>query len=438
MKRLQFHTDAWLDADHDDPDEARTFARLRITVDDVNLTRNLNRKSGATSSSINVPLLPLAQYISTNWWRLLNEPFRSGAGDAFRAKHRLDVPMHGFVFPTLGLCSGGDQTILAAWSQAYQPYSPIDFLAQASVAPEILFREEVEDALIDIVQTAIARLNGRSAASSDLAASWDRVRRSIEDEAEYGYCRLAGKLGLDPYDPSIQDLTALTTRVSDTLLQDVSDAVFLEELLPATTWVADNERTWKAAPEIDVAAFGRFPKPELKSAPWEIGCRAASQFRRNTGAERIPPRKHLEQIFGEILVAKSSTFQHAPHGIGALITRKDKTANIATVARTAREQRFKVCTAAYIAWAGLPGEDRAATPAFTGLQQAGRAFAAELLAPRDYLREVSPKHGLVSDDIEDIAGDLICPYETVLWQAYHASIPLRGIDLPAPQFPSIV
>ncbi len=230
---------------------------------------------------------------------------------------------------------------------------------------------------------------------------------------------------------------ATASHRTKSVFEDISDAGLVEELFETTKWVSDSRAKWKAAPTIDVSAFGQLPADQLTLLPWEMGERAAQSLRDNVGFGRDRPKRDLEQLFGGVLLAGSASFRQSPPAIKALITREDKLAKVATVARSAREQRFKACTAAYIAWAAIPGEDRAATPAFTRRQQAARAFAAELLAPR-YLQGQAPRHGFTPDQIEDIAGELICPYEAVVWQAYHAEIPLRGVELPAPQHPEIV
>ena len=438
MKQLHIHRDGWLDAGLDDPDETRTFARVRVSVGDTNLTRNLSARGGGTSDAINIPLLPLAQAVARDWWPLLYEPFRSGAGEAFRARHRLDVPMHGYVFPKVALCSGGSDTLLTAWIQSPEEYARVEFLAPASAGPEVLARNQVEDTLVDLLESVLDRLNPIGAAYEELVTAWDRVRTSIGDAEELAYCKVAGKLGVDPYDQESPDLTAFSSQVSDSVFEDISDVAFLEELLPTTQWLASVKDVWQHAPQVDVSALGVFPVDRLQTVAWEVGRRAAAIFRQNTGADLDNPRKHLERVFGAILLRSSASFSAAPASVAALVSRKETVATIATVARSAREQQFKVCTAAYIGWAGVPGEDRVATPAFTRHQQAGRAFAAELLAPRAYLQNRAPRHGFTSDQIEDIAGELICPYETVLWQAHHAGIPLRGVDLPPPQYPEIV
>lgn len=438
MKQLHIHRDGWLESDLSDPDETRTFARVRVSVGGTNLTRNFSTRGGGTSDAVNVPLLPLARAVARGWWPLLYEPFRSGVGDAFRARHRLDVPMHGYVFPKIALCSGGGDTLLTAWAQFLEDHTRIEFLAPASSGPEVLVRDQVEDMLIDMLEAVLDRLDSNGTAYEELVAAWDRVRTSIGKADELAYCKVAGKLGVDPYDPEGPDLTTFMSQVSDSVFEDISDVAFIEELLPTTEWLASVKDVWQNAPQVDLAVFGDFPVDQLNAVAWEVGRHAADVFRQNTGADRSNPRRNLEQVFGGILLRKSASFSEAPASVAALISRKNSVANIATVARSAREQRFKVCTAAYIGWAGMPGEDRVATSAFTRNQQASRAFAAELLAPRIYLENRAPKHGFTSDQIEDIAGELICPYETVVWQAHHAGIPLRGVELPPPQYPAIV
>jgi hypothetical protein len=439
MKSFDIHRDGWLESILEDDDgEGWTLARIRISVGDVVVTRNLSARGGGDSDSINIPLLPLAQFLAEYWWPLLYEPFRSGAGPAFKARHRLDVPMHGYVFPQLAICSGGDETLLTAWAQASQEYARIQFLSSASTNPEILARDQTEDVLMDLVETVIDRLDSKKFAKNAIISAWDRIRDSLSDLDEFAYCKAAGRLGFDPYDPSSPDLIEFTRLISQSVFEDIADAAFIEELLETTKWVHDVAGTCRDAPRIDVATLGELPHDQLDLPPWEVGARAAEAVRNNAGFTRDRPRTDLEQLFGEVLLAKNASFRRGPPSISALVVRDDRTANLATIARSAREQRFKVCAAAYIAWTSMPGQDRATTPAFTRRQQIARSFAAELLAPRYYLEGRAPKHGFTSDQIESIAGELICPYETVMWQAYHAGIPLRGIEIPAPQHPEIV
>jgi hypothetical protein len=438
MKHLTFRRNGWPENTLEDPGESETLVELSIVLGESILTRNYNRRSGGSSDEINVPLLPLAKGLADNWWSILYEPYRSGVGDAFKARHRLDVPMHGIVFPAFALCSGGRETLLAAWAQESDPHSPIEFLTPTSAAPDVLDRAQVEIALMDLIETTVERLSTDSIAREQLVSSWDRVRDSFSNPDEVAYCRVAGSLGLDPYDPAVPDLNQFTADISPELFGDISDAAFIEELLEATDWVRDAQTQLEDAASVDLTTVGHGPADEINQPPWIVGALAAEDFRNKVGFDIGRPREELERVLGDILLARSAFRDDGPPSINVLVKRNDNIAYIGTVSRSAREQRFKACTGTYIAWTEVDGNERAATPAFTRRQQAARAFAAEILAPRAYLREIAPTHGFTSDQVEDIAGYLACPHVTVVWQALHAGIPLRGIPLPVQHQPAIV
>jgi len=437
MNQLSIHRSAWIEGHSDADDEFHALAQLKISVDAQILTRHLRAFGGGDSDSINVSLLPLAKSFADNWWPLLYEPFRSGAGDAFWARHRLDVPMHGYVFPKVTVCSGGDETLLLTWSQSLLEHSRIEFLTPAPDSPRVLRRDQSEEVLMDLIQEVLRRLERGRPAYDMLSSAWHRLQVSIEDAEELAYCRAAGRLGIDPYDPSSPDLTEFSSLVSESVFEDLTAAAFVEELSATTDWLRQSTNRWHVAPEIPVGDFGDLPFDNLELTAWELGSGAAQVLRASTRRSGDDPRADLEWLFGDVLRAERATFAEAPSSISALISRNDHSARVATVARSAREQRFKTCAAAYIAWASSPGEDRLSTSAFTRQQQASRAFAAELLAPKAYIRRKAPRRGLTSDDIEMLAGQLICPFEAVFWQAYNAKIPLRGIDLPVPK-PSLL
>jgi hypothetical protein len=76
------------------------------------------------------------------------------------------------------------------------------------------------------------------------------------------------------------------------------------------------------------------------------------------------------------------------------------------------------------------GDQRAGTAALTRRQQASRAFAAEMVAPQEVLRDLADKKGFSGDQIEEQAGKLIAPFDAVLWQALRAGVELYDVELP--------
>jgi hypothetical protein len=362
---------------------------------------------------------------------LLYEPSRGTSDVAFVKRHQLDGAMDGFVFPELSIFSAGSEALYVSRSRSQPPFSDVDFLVRPAEAPSAVDRSLTEDALVEIVQTTLRRLPAHGPAYHDLSRAWERVCQSIEHQDELGYCRAAGRLGIDPYDPDGPDLTRFGEQLEAGLFEDVTDAAIIEELDETTAWARDMEGRLREMPQIDLGVFGACPPDDLSRSAGLVGADAAGLVRTRNGWDIREPRRSLELALGDILPADRAMAQSGPWSLRALVLRTGDTARVGTVAGTAREQRFRACTAAYIAWTSQADESRAATPAITRRQQAGRAFAAELLAPREYLRGLALERpaGLTSDDIERIAGDLICPSEAVTWQAWRARIPLRGSTL---------
>lgn len=429
MTELSFIRDGWIDGALDDADERATFTRLKIMADKTVLTRVFSKRGGGQSEALNVPLLPLANYIARGWWPLLYEPARSGQDKTFAGRHRLDLPMHGYVFPTLALCSAGDEALLFDWAVLDNEQSPLKFLSTPPPEPLQISRNELEPALMDLVESALSRLNSQSRAHQELTDNWKRVRESLESPQQLAYCMAAGRLGIDPYDPTAPDIGELAEDLPEGLFNDISDAVYVTQLAKTTKWASEIKDKLDSLPTVDVSAFGKRPFDNLKVSPGELGYHAAVDLRARLGLGD-GNTKAVRELFGAATSSEATLDQDGPRPMTGLIHRTNGVAHIGTVARSARQRHFRACAAAYIAWCSEPGEMRAGTVALTRRQQASRAFAAEIVAPRQYLAERAGQKGFTEEDIEDAAGKLIAPYDTVLWQAWRGGVSLWGIELP--------
>jgi hypothetical protein len=174
----------------------------------------------------------------------------------------------------------------------------------------------------------------------------------------------------------------------------------------------------------------------MRVPPWVIGTSIAKQLRSRLGLSKQPKTAVLE-LLGNAVNRTNNLSDRGPASLTALIARQNGSAHIGAIAVSSRQQRFRACAGTYLAWIADAGEERASTIALTRHQQASRAFAAEMLAPQEVLRERARPHGFTADDIEAEASSLICPYETVLWQAVRAGIELRGDELPVGTRPSL-
>jgi len=429
MTELKFDTDGWLDGDIGDADERATFTRLKITAGNAVITRAFSKRGGGETEALNVPLFPLADYLAKMWWPLLYEPFRSHANAGFLGRHRLDLPMHGYVFPALGMCSAGDNAVLVQWAQLENEHSPLRFLTLPPKEPLQVSRENVEPELMNLVESALARLSSRSAAHKELEASWSRVRETLENHDQGSYCMAAGRLGIDPYDPNAPDLGQFLGSLSENLFNDISEATDLSRLGRTAESTAQASQKIDSLPTIEVAAFGEPPRDDLRITAGEFGYKAAVMLRNRLDFDDRPTRLTTE-VLGASTAKGAVLKEDGRSPLAGLAHRTNGVAHIGTFAQTARQRHFRAAATAYIAWCSQPGEIRAGTLALTRRQTASRAFAAEIVAPQSYLFERGEKTGFTDDDIEEEARILTVPHDTVRWQAWRAGVQLFGVDAP--------
>jgi hypothetical protein len=426
---MAFETE-WIRGSLDDPLEAATFAMLRIDLDGQIVTRLYDRVAGGERDSINVALYPFALSMAKNWWRLLYEPRKSDQKDALAdVSHSLDAFMTGFTFPAINLWSDGDDAVSFEIPDFKQKFSSIEFLP-VEHRDVVLSRAEVESNLFELVQKVVDRLSG-SANGAELREVWERLCASLRDAEERRYCIAAGQLGLDPYDPDQIDVASLSIELSDRLFSDICEAATPREVRDATAWAREGVRRLVTISDI-VGELGNPTPRDPKTPIWEHGYQKARSLRQHLSLDGVPPRRVIDQIFDGAVRGDHVPQLPHPYSLHAVTGRDDRALKIALPNVSAKKRRSTLCRALYVAWRTHENEASAVTTAGTLDQQASRAFAAELLAPEDQLRECAGADGLTDDDIERIAEENVCPEATVIWNAYNHDIPLRGVPLPTP------
>jgi hypothetical protein len=420
----------WLRGNLDDELDAKTFAAFRIDVDGRTITQLYDRVAEGERDYVKVPLYPLALGVAEKWWRLLYEPRKSNENrDTVAAHHYLDAYLPGFVFPPVSLWSGGDNALALESASVQSEHSTFQFL-HSDLPAMVIARDDLEGDLFRLVQAAIERI-GECPLGRDLRQSWDRVLSSLGDEDERKYCKAAGRLGVDPYDPDAEDISIFTKGLSEHLFSDICEAAHPVEIRAATDWARESALHLGELPELGVCLLGdsRLPAPTEKV--WHHGYETARAMRRKIGLEGLRPRAVVDKLFGVMVRADGKIIDgESPPAIEAIANRKNGHMRVALPKTSARMRRFRLCRALYLASRTTNEDSSAVTTATTLSQQASRAFAAELLAPADLLRELASQSGLTSDKIEKFASESVCPEATVIWQAHNHNIPLRGVGLP--------
>ena len=420
----------WLRGEFDEPIEARSFAALKIDLDGEVITRLYDRIAEGERDTVNVVLYPLALALAENWWTLLYEPRKSDESRSLaEVHHSLDSYMNGFVFPALTLWSGADDTITFEHPNLRPQHSNLEFLPAQSSATN-LRRDDIEENLFELVRVVIERMPD-SAANVHLRDAWGRVLDSLRNEEEREYCKAAGRLGVDPYDPDAPDISVFSEGLSEHLFSNICEAATSAELQAATDWARESTRHIDNLPDVEIVHFGAMPERDPREKIWIHGYDAARLVRQNLRLEGLNPRRVIDRIFGAAVRADGPAIQGAyPFALEAIVNRNNGSMRVAIPTTSARLRRSRLCRASYLAWKGTEGDSSAVTTATTFEQQASRAFAAELLAPAELLRELAAQDGLTPEKIENFANENVCPEPTIIWQAHNHEIPLRGVSLP--------
>ena len=247
----------------------------------------LRKRARTVRDWIVTPLAPLADWIATHWWSLLQEcvtPSRSTV--EFEQRHLLRTAEEGFVLPNLRLVPEGD-SVLAICEPRATRHATVDYVARERTASEACVR----DVLASFVDAAVTRADQSNIPNTPLHSLWRAVQDTSAEEADF--CRLAGRLGLDPYDldeTTSGKLLAMAQQLGPSLLEDRAGPC----LQPTSTtalpgcWAGSmrfehaRHRHWSSRFRHHLRAAGIGP-------PWSLGYALADEFRKGYGLGGTDP-----------------------------------------------------------------------------------------------------------------------------------------------------
>ena len=424
--------------------EQRTWACLAIRMAGRPVTRLWDRTTQTERSTLFLPAFPIARWIVGEWWAMLHEPKRNerltAAGRpvhpsqlAWFHRHCLRSAESGFLLPRLFIYSDGENVCLE-WTaddeDAYE-HMPGYFVGSDLV---VAGRGQIESALMDFVSRVVSRLDGNDdPRARSIRENWQAVLEA--DEA--AFCRAAGRMGLDPYSYGSWDADLL--RLLETEIGDDPDRPLVEDFLEATEaplaratwkWVTDAERAL-------ALGSGRLRAPDLLSRRFtraaSAGYELARRVRERAQLDPEAPVGSLPDLV-ECLRWGAFSFEARNHVPAAAIRaavgwRKGQEAVVAgPEPRRADNRRFLEARGLYHAVFGCERGPRLITDAHTWDQQVSRAFAAELLAPREgLLRGCRPN--MNPEEFASMVRDLAHRYR-VSTQVIDRQLENSGITVP--------
>jgi hypothetical protein len=346
---------------------------------------------------ITVPLYPIAEGLAHDWWTIFGDRDRQISLAKYRS---------GFVLPDVRFQFDGSAFEISALQRTY--HNPdVRFWGAGS---EVLTRAEAEGVLSDLISVILEQLTER-VSSTGASLRWARVQASRQDAEEAAFCECAGALGRDPYevDISISDLIDDAARI-------FTNEPLNEFLAGAKNFSASNLLEWirraesRSTGKSTVHNLSAIAEAGSQEAPtrgseraWALGYRRARAIRNYLGisqSSRFTTLSALTRQFGA-----SQKFEPAENIDGIRALRSDHNGNISihlrdhgSSAHAEEAARFSFARAVGDV-ACFPEPTRAVVNELHSAtrQAAGRAFAAEFLAPVEEIKSMlADKHDAVT------------------------------------------
>ena len=395
MKKLKLSAE-WLDdAENAALEERATVADVRMTVASRNVMQHFFAES--LSDHVTVSLYGLVNGLTHDWWSIFGARDREFSLMNYRG---------GYLLPDVAFWFDGSVFEVEARQRAYQN-PDVRFWGGMK---EVLSRSEAEAALSEIIEMVLDRLKAAKLDQTSAALRWKRVQSSrMSNDQEF--CEVAGSLGLDPYDIADEAASFIEKAEQiferEPLLEFAAGATGVKQG-PLLEWV---ERMlgyrgfqYRLADLKGLAAQTVSAAPTKTGQPaWATGYRRARVMRETLGlsqSDRFQSFKELARLLG---ASKSYNTARQVDGIRAL--RSEREDGVQIHLRNHGESG-EAPAAHLFAFTRAVGDvmcfpDSHLAPINDAhhayRQAAGRAFAAEFLAPVDEVRSmVADKHDIVS------------------------------------------
>lgn len=374
------------------PELRATFARLEVGFGSEIITRLEDSATESSRRSLYVPLYPLAEWIAYNWWFLFwhSRPERIGrrywslqghSGGPFNqwlSHHNLRAVGDGFLWPDLTIVPDSGSGVAVAWrADSQSTYSTARFLAQGEGWTT---KDALRETLSGFVESVLTRLREAGVKRTPLDEEWDELRTL--DSEEIAFCEAAARLGLDAsaVPESVEDVILEADRVlEESLFEDFLRAAKPELLGEDLEWIESSSERIRSL-ESDRQTLARVSL-QASGQPWHQGMAVAQRLRLVLGA------KPTDQLDPEdfVSVLTDALRDRGLEGLGGLSS-GDQPVLVLGSDRTSQSKRFAAARSLILFMGGA--HRFLITSAYGPAQKRERAFAAELLAPVDGIKEM--------------------------------------------------
>lgn len=435
---IDFHID-WREAPGvRDPILADTWCALTIRIGGQVVTRIYDKRTQGWRDAVYGSVFPLCAWIVDNLWFLLYEPYRwasrYGSRDLARNpadrpwvhRHSLLAAREGGALPDVTLCRDGD-AVLVRWLQDGDDNSHpfLRFVVRDGYAR--LDPDAVHGSLAGFVETVLARVADREEPEvAQVRDDWREIQTLAPDERDL--CIWSARLGINAHyqdELSEEDAGRLEANIGQLgplLAGDLLDAASIGTLEQDFEWMeeahshAQRVSRGRAALLSSSSGNGARSSQRAPTTAYAVGYDRARTLRVQSGIRgAMSDLPAFAYRLGWADTPEVSTRTRPASPLHAVVDygRGDVPFMAYHTSSTPPGQRFLLARSLFIEACSETVERRLVTDSHTWNQRASRAFAAELLAPAETLRQ-RISGSVVSDrDIASLAEEFVVDAELI-------------------------
>lgn len=391
-------------------EERATACDLKIFIDDQNVCLHMDGSDGELYDHVTMPVYALAEGLVHDWWRI----FGSRDKEYRLIRHRM-----GYAAPDVRFRFDG----VAFEASAIQHFYKNPDVRFWGGQTEVVTRQQAEQSLAAFVGEVLSQLRKVDIHGTSAELRWGRVLTSRKDPDEAAFCEAAGALEIDPYNAPdhVRAFIAQSGRVfsGEPLIEFLAGITSADLGQTTLAWIDQVEARpgyLSRLPELLGLAeqVSRQVPPRPGDRSWALGYRRARATRAALNmkvGDRIRSVTELAKTLG------NKSFRRAPriNGLRALISAHDENIHVHLRDRPpTQEARVSELFAFTRAVGDAICFPQTVRSVVNGLheadrQAAGRAFAAEVLAPIEQVLSMKES----GTDITTIADELNVSTEVV-------------------------
>jgi hypothetical protein len=430
----------WLEApDVTTPELAATWARYELWVGDRCVTQ-VEEEGGNLRRAVYGSVYPLAYWVATNWW-LLTSHIRPSEVETrywtwpnvrtypWLRQHNMRGAGDGMAWPNLTLVAEGSITRVVWAPDTQDTVRSVRFVSsgQTLIQTDSFLRE-----LITIVENVLDRLQDQGLPKTSLAEEWQAIAGT--DVEEVDFCKSVARLGLDPYlvsDQITNDVLNVAGSLPPEVVSDFFDSADPAALLEAAQWTrramtGASRAATKARERISVLHESTLSGihndvESIFDRPWEYGYAMAQQLRSArsidaTDSFDVSPWVGLSDVSAPSKgIQGFVAVEHDQCGLVSGMPYQGITGRRFSQARALGRVLARPSQRSFVLSAAHGDDERVA-----------RAFAAELLAPAEGIRQCLDVIGKQDySSMEAIASRFrVSPW--VVWHQYENQIAISS------------